>query len=123
VEHRWGQRKATRQRVSVLTAGGIAAQGHIANASISGAFIKTPLPAAVLSIVRVAFIADNRSRVTATVAAQVVRKTAEGLGLEWCEPVQKLVAALAAAPDSGDSLTLISSALSFDAAMTLDTVE
>jgi hypothetical protein len=109
MEHRWGQRKPAYQRVRVLTAGGIAAQGHILNVSTSGAFIRTPLPARVLSVVQVAIVADNRPRVCAT--AQVVRKTAEGLGLEWCEHVPKIVTALATTPTPGDSPTLTSSAL------------
>jgi hypothetical protein len=97
--------------VRVLTAGGITAQGHILNVSISGAFIRTPLPAPVLSVVQVAIVADNRSRVSATVTAQVVRKTAEGLGLEWCEHVPRIVDALATTPTAGDSPTFTSSAL------------
>jgi hypothetical protein len=109
VEHRWGQRKPAYQRVRVLTAGGIAAHGHILNVSISGAFIRTPLPASVLSVVQVAIVADNRSRFSTTAAAQVVRKTAEGLGPEWCEHVPKIVGTLATTPAPGDSRTLTTS--------------
>ena len=104
MEHRWGHRKPVYQRVRVLTVGGIAARGHILNISVSGAFIRTPLPARLLSVVQIAIVADNRSRVSAT--AQVVRKTAEGLGLEWCGHVPNLVAALATTPAPGDSRTL-----------------
>jgi hypothetical protein len=111
MEHRWGQRKPAYQGVRILTAGGIAARGHILNVSISGAFIRTPLPAPILSVVRVALVADNRSRVSATATAQVVRKTAEGLGLEWCEHAPKIVEALMTTPTQGDSRTLTASTL------------
>ena len=85
MEHRWGQRKPAYQRVRVLTVGGVAAQGHILNVSISGAFIRTPLPAHVLSVVQVAIVADNRSRVSTTVtrtpiASALARQIADAAG-------------------------------------------
>jgi hypothetical protein len=101
VEHRWGQRRAVHQFVHVCSLGGLAAQGHITSVSISGAFVATPLPAALFSVVQVAFVATRgRAHVTAALAAQVVRKTAEGLGLEWCEHAPDIVYALGAAPTS-----------------------
>ena len=104
MEHRWGQRKAVRQRVRVTLAGAIAAQGQVANVSISGAFVRTLLPAPAFSIVQIAFIAgDRRSLASGIVAAQVVRRTPEGLGLQWCEHVPKIVDALAAAAIRGGS--------------------
>lgn len=106
MEHRWGQRKIAHQPVRLLTAGGIVAHGYIVNVSVSGSFVKSPLPARVLSIVRIAFVAENRrSPVFRTVAAQVVRRTAEGLGLEWCEQMPDIMGALATKPASGDSLS------------------
>ena len=116
MEHRRGQRKPAHQRVRVLTAGGIAGRGHILNVSISGAFIRTPLPARLLSVVQIAIDADHRSGVSTIVAAQVVRKTAEGLGLEWCEPAPALVDALATTPSSGDSRPLAKSTLARETA-------
>jgi PilZ domain len=107
MEHRWGQRRAAHQRVRLLTAGGIAAYGHIVNVSVSGSFIKTALPARVLSIVHIAFVDEHRrSRVFRTVAAQVVRKTAEGIGLEWCEQLAEIVDVLATKAVSSDPLTI-----------------
>jgi hypothetical protein len=62
-----------------------------------------------------AFVGENRrSRVFRTVAAQVVRRTAEGLGLEWCEQMPDIVDALAMMPASGDSLTTTPSASTYD---------
>ena len=111
MEHRWGQRKSAHQPVRLLTVGGIVAHGYLVNVSISGSFVKTPLPASVLSIVQMAFLGENRrSRVFRTVAAQVVRRTAEGLGLEWCEQIPDIVDALTTMPASGDSLTTTPSA-------------
>jgi hypothetical protein len=86
MEHRWGQRKAVHKSVRVRTRAGIAAQGHITNVSISGAFVTTPLPVALFSVIEVSFIGVAGGRRASTVIeAQVVRKTAAGLGLEWCE--------------------------------------
>jgi hypothetical protein len=105
VEHRWGQRKAAYQRARVVTAGGISAQGFMTNISVSGAFIRTPLPARVLSVVQIAFVTDNRRlRDFGPIAAQVVRKTRDGLGLEWCEQVSEILDVLAIAPASSDAL-------------------
>jgi hypothetical protein len=98
MEHRWGQRKTAHQPVRLLTVGGIVAHGYIVNVSISGSFVKTPLPARVLSTIQIAFVGENRrARVFRAVPAQVVRKTAEGLGLEWCEQMPDIVSALATA--------------------------
>jgi hypothetical protein len=86
MEHRWGQRKAFHKLVHVRTRAGIAAQGHITNVSISGAFVDTPLPVPLFSVIEVSFIgAPENGRAVTVIEAQVVRKTAEGLGLEWCE--------------------------------------
>jgi hypothetical protein len=99
MEHRWGQRKTAHQPVRLLTVSGIVAHGCIVNVSISGSFVKTPLHAPVLSTVHLAFVGENRRvRVFRAVAAQVVRRTAEGLGLEWCEQMPEIVDALATAP-------------------------
>jgi hypothetical protein len=103
--------------VRLLTAGGIAAHGHIVNVSVSGSFVKTTLPARVLSIVQIVFVAENqRSHVSRAVTAQVVRRTAEGLGLEWCEQVPEILEALATRVASGDSLTITSSTSTYDTA-------
>jgi hypothetical protein len=86
MEHRWGQRKAVHKSVHVRTRAGIAAQAYITNVSISGAFLTTPLPVALFSVLEVSFIGVRGGRRASTVIeAQVVRKTADGLGLEWCE--------------------------------------
>jgi hypothetical protein len=96
MEHRWGQRKAVHKLVRVRTRAGVAAQGHITNMSISGAFVNTPLPVPLLSVIEVSFNgAPGKRRAVTVVEAQVVRKTAEGLGLEWCE----LAPAAGRAPD------------------------
>jgi hypothetical protein len=99
MEHRWGQRKTAHQPVRLLTVGGIVAHGYIVNVSISGSFVKTPLPAPVLSTIQIALVGEKRrAHVFRAVAAQVVRRTSEGLGLEWCEQMPEIVEALATAP-------------------------
>ena len=85
MEHRWGLRKPVYQLVHIRTAGGLASQGHITNVSISGALITTPLSAHPLSIVQIAFVpTKGRTRAPSALLAQVVRRTAQGLGVEWC---------------------------------------
>jgi hypothetical protein len=116
MKHRWGQRKIARQVVRLLTAGGIPGHGYLVNVSVSGAFVQTPLPARILSIVHIVFVGENRRRVFRTVAAQVVRKTADGLGLEWREQVPEIVDALATMSPSKDSLTNMSSVSAYDIA-------
>jgi hypothetical protein len=86
VEHRWGERKAVHKSVRVRTRAGSAAQGYITNVSISGAFLSTPLPVALFSVIEVSYIGVRGGRrASAVIEAQVVRKTPGGLGLEWCE--------------------------------------
>jgi len=96
VEHRWGRRKATHQRVQILTVGGLSARGYITDISVSGAFVRTSLPARLLSTVQISLVTDSaRLQALGTVAAQVVRKTPDGVGIEWYEQAPGWVDALA----------------------------
>ena len=101
MEHRWGQRRAVHQRVHLRTVNGLAAVGYIVSVSISGAFIKTPLPAVPLSVIVVSFAGEkgrSRSRASSVVEAQVVRGSSEGIALEWCELNPEFVRALGEIP-------------------------
>jgi hypothetical protein len=77
MEHRWGERVLVRAAVRLHCANWDAA-GYIKDASLSGAFVHTRL-----QIPTWTHIELNLSGTR--VAAFVVRVTAEGFGIEWCE--------------------------------------
>ncbi len=86
MEHRWGERRTVSRQVRLRTRGGVAAEGVVINVSISGAFIRTHLPASLLSYVRVHVQSKQvNRRVSAAVEGQVVRLCAEGFALEWID--------------------------------------
>jgi PilZ domain len=94
MEHRWGNRHDTNKSVRLRTAGGAAAQGRVLNVSVSGAFVSTHLPAPVLSHIQVSFEVGHWDGEPATIDAQVIRRTAQGLALEWTEFAPEAVWAL-----------------------------
>lgn len=99
MEHRWGNRREISRPVHIGTRGGLLARGRICNVSISGAFIVTPLPAALFSYVQIQFTAMiEGERKSTAVEGQVVRKDATGFGIEWCEFAPESVRALVMIP-------------------------
>ena len=103
MEHRWGNRREVSQSVRVVAHGGVAARGRITNVSMSGAYVEAPLPVTLLSYVRVQFnsAADGRPTV---VEGQVVRKDANGFGLEWRELTPAIVEACVSRPAAGSQV-------------------
>jgi PilZ domain-containing protein len=93
VEHRWGQRKSVNASVQLRTQGGIVAVGRLLNASLSGAFVQTPLKIPPLSRVLLIISAES-SHNTAHIEGQVVRQTEGGMGLEWSEFAGEKIIAL-----------------------------
>jgi PilZ domain-containing protein len=93
VEHRWGQRKSINASVQLRTQGGIVALGRLLNASLSGAFVQTPLRVPPLSRVLL-IIPVESSHVTAQVEGLIVRHTDSGMGLEWSEFAGEKIVAL-----------------------------
>jgi hypothetical protein len=88
MEHRWGARLKAEIPVLLKTRGGVIGAGCIKDFSVSGAFIATTLPIAVLSQVNVTFRSGRRnthSTGSSTFEAQVVRRTPDGFAVEWCE--------------------------------------
>jgi len=90
MEHRWGERFEVALPVRVRAPYGLIGTGLAVNLSVSGAFVATTLPIALLSQVRVSFRFGRRAarimrRDSATFAAQVVRQNAAGFAIEWCE--------------------------------------
>ena len=112
MEHRWGQRRAVHEPVHLRTAGGMTGTGHIVSVSISGAFVKTALPALPLSVILVSFMPDGSqrgySRFAPIIEAHVVRRTEDGIALEWSDSAPELTRMLSEIPTqlavSGDRL-------------------
>jgi hypothetical protein len=86
MEHRWGRRQPTEVKVRVASTDKIGT-GRILNISMTGAFMATRMPLRLLSVVYVASSSSRRVR-TSGMAAFVVRRDADGVGLEWCEALQ-----------------------------------
>jgi hypothetical protein len=84
MEHRWGQRQLLSKSVQLRTPRGPIGWGQLCDVSLSGAFIQTAVAIPTLSRVQVVFAKDH-SREAMRLDAQVVRRTAIGLGLEWSE--------------------------------------
>ena len=100
MEHRWGERLKVALPVRIDAACGLVGTGLVINFSVSGAFIASPLPVPLLSQVRVSFRLSARTgslwRGNGTsLEGQVVRRTATGFAIEWCEFGTDEVVALA----------------------------
>jgi len=87
MEHRWGHRKPCRARVCVSAGAGVAGTARIRDVSISGAFLETSLPLPLFSQIAVAVLRGDGSAHPIEFTAAVVRTAADGVGIEWCEPV------------------------------------
>jgi PilZ domain len=87
MQHRCGERVGLRRPVRLRRDGWDSA-GILTNISVSGGFVRTRLQVPVMSMVRVA-VGELE------VQGYVVRRTAEGVGIEWCDfapaPICKLV--------------------------------
>lgn len=87
MEHRWGERSQVAVKVRLFAPGpDISRLGCILDISASGAFIETRLKPQLLQRLQVEVrtqTSTGRERVI--VPACVVRRTAVGLGVEWCE--------------------------------------
>jgi hypothetical protein len=90
MEHRWGERIEVALPVRIRAPYGLVGTGLVTNFSVSGAFIATTLPVALLSQVTVSFRVGRRvAKIMnvdgSTFAAQVVRHDVVGFAVEWCE--------------------------------------
>jgi hypothetical protein len=95
MEHRWGKRSALDIAVRLRLGSGAVEAGRIANASLSGAFVRTPtrLPAFTHVLVELGGERQNRPH---CIPAYVVRAALDGLGLEWSEFAPPAIASLLA---------------------------
>lgn len=87
MEHRWGLRVEVDIEAELLTTRGVALQGRIINASLSGAFVESATKLPLLSRVSVRPL----HRDDEWLEACVVRVEESGVALEWLDPhVQNL---------------------------------
>jgi hypothetical protein len=103
MEHRWGDRlqidipiRMTGDRASQLHT------GRLTNISLSGALITTAFAPRVLSRIQASWSSSPRpAHYFPAVAAYIVRKSEDGIAVEWCEFAPTAVAQimLAAASD------------------------
>ncbi len=94
MEHRWGQRfnVAIEARLH-LRQPYTARRGRVANISASGAFIQTNIPIPVLTCIQVEIqMPTDGARGSLRLPASVVRRTREGVGVEWCEAESFVIA-------------------------------
>jgi hypothetical protein len=110
MEHRWGERLEVAVPVRIRAPYGLVGSGLVTNFSVSGAFIATTLPVAVLSKVRVSFRFGRRAAQimqlgSSTFVAQVVRQNAAGFAVEWCDFGTEDVVAFANTYRSGVAFT------------------
>ena len=86
MEHRWGERVAVRHAVELASSFSPPVAGSLENVSSSGAFVRTagrgPPRGPVDVVLR---YGDSGRRHSERVPAYVVRETARGVGIEWCE--------------------------------------
>lgn len=90
MEHRWGTRVAVNAPATMRDTTGHLATAVVRNASLSGAFVETPTPFALLA--RVAVKAGARGG--EWLHGCVVRVERNGIAIEWLDPDLQAVAAL-----------------------------
>ena len=83
MEHHRGQRHSTDVTVQFFTRPATIGFGRVINVSATGAFMETRFPLRHLSVLYLAPTDLDGS--SGRIAATVVRRTATGVGLEWCE--------------------------------------
>jgi hypothetical protein len=98
MEHRWGERSTVWVETRLLLSGCVASErGCILDISASGAFIENRLKAQLLQRIEVEIAmrsyADSE---LIRVPACIVRRTAVGVGVEWCERLPFAISELAA---------------------------
>ena len=95
MEHRWGQRIDCGSTVRISAGPGITGVGRLRNVSSSGAFLETALSLPQYSRITlvVSRHAGSADRELET-QASVVRKAADGVGIEWCESEFRTVCGL-----------------------------
>jgi hypothetical protein len=83
MEHRFGRRYPCGSSVRISAGAASEAHGWLLNVSMSGAYIRTALDPPPFSLVSVTRIRDDDASIE--LLASVVRRDANGVGIEWCE--------------------------------------
>jgi PilZ domain len=97
MEHRWGKRSGLNIGARLCLSSGAVAAGRIANASLSGAFVRTANRIPVLTRVLVELDTNSAGQnARECIPAYIVRATQDGVGLEWNEFTPPAIAALLA---------------------------
>jgi hypothetical protein len=96
MEHRYGVRYLSAIDVFVRSQSGqLAAHGRLLDVSMSGAFVSTSLSIALLSSITIEVLSVTASaRRFKPIEAQVIRRTDNGLGIEWKEPTPSALSQL-----------------------------
>lgn len=87
MEHRWGRRRPCCARVRLSTGGGVSGLGRLGNVSMSGAFLETALPLPLFTQLAIALLRDDGATHELEFTAVVVRRDANGVGIEWSDPI------------------------------------
>ena len=102
MEHRWGERFAVRMTVELSSGSAPPVSGSLENLSASGAFVRMdergPPRGPIVVILRHQAAEGVRS---ARLAAYVVRESATGVGIEWCQFAPRAIRALLMGRDAG----------------------
>jgi hypothetical protein len=101
MEHRWGERFPVDWSVRVAARPYAVRTGRVVDLSLSGCAIRIAVEPRVLTRVQIAIAIPNRfAHPVPVVAGWVVRKTRDGVGIEWAEfapkPIIELVRLAAA---------------------------
>jgi PilZ domain len=92
MEHRWGQRLTIDLAIRIAGRPYHVRAARLVDLSASGAYIRVGADLRPLSRIQIAIALPHRlTRPTPVVAAYVVRKGKDGLGVEWCEYAPKPV--------------------------------
>jgi len=92
MEHRWGERVPVRETVELACGSSPPLAGVLENVSSSGAFVRTEGPRPPRGPVEV-ILQDGRfgRRHSVRLPAYVVRESAIGVGIEWCEFAPRVI--------------------------------
>ena len=86
MEHRWGYRTSTHVAVRLVALPGTIGAGRILNVSETGAYVQTNLALPLLALVHLQPIGPRAvNEGMRRIAACVVRRSGDGIGLEWCD--------------------------------------